>query len=178
MARLNIVNPSESTGRVKEIFDGPLKGMEINIFKGLANSPVGLEAYLGLAGAQKAGKLSGPELEAVALTIGEANNCEYCVAAHTVLGQKAGLTEDQTVTIRKGDPTGDARIDAISAFARSINDNRGFVSDEDIQSFRNAGFGDDAIVEVLVTVALNTFTNYFNHINKTEVDFPAVPALA
>jgi len=178
MARLNVVDPKSATGRVKEIFDGPLKGMEINLFKGMANSPVGLDTYLGFAGALKSAKLSGKEGEAIALAVGEDNNCDYCVAAHTTLGQKQGLSEDQTVAIRKNESTGDNRIDALVAFARAINENRGFVSDEDVQSFRDAGFDDGAIVEVLVYVTLNTYTNFFNHINQTEVDFPAVPALA
>ena len=178
MARLNTVDPATATGKVKEIFDGPLKGMEKNIFKGLANSPVGLEAYLGLGGALKGGTLTGAEREAVALSVGEANNCDYCVAAHTAIGQMEGLTEDQTVSLRKGDATGNDRLDAVRALATAINEKRGFVSEDDINDFKDAGFGDGEVVEVLVAVSLNIFTNYFNHLNQTESDFPAVPALA
>jgi len=37
-------------------------------------------------------------------------------------------------------------------------------------------YGDEALVEVVAHVALNIFTNYFNHIAGTEIDFPRVEA--
>ncbi len=178
MSRLTPVDPKNATGRVKEVFDGPLKGMEKNIFKGMANSPVGLDAYLGLAGATKGGTLSGKERETIALALGEANSCDYCVAAHTAIGQMEGLTEDQTVAARSGDSLGDAKLDALRDFAVAINEKNGFVTDEDVASFKDAGYTDAQIVEVVASYALNIYTNVFNHVNKTESDFPAVPALA
>ncbi|MSR64085.1 MAG: carboxymuconolactone decarboxylase family protein, partial [Planctomycetes bacterium] len=54
---------------------------------------------------------------------------------------------------------------------------RGLVSASDLAAVRAAGFGDDAIAEVVANVALNLFTNYFNHVAGTAVDFPAAPAL-
>ena len=35
MPRLNVIDPEKATGKAKEIFDGPLKGMQLNIFKGM-----------------------------------------------------------------------------------------------------------------------------------------------
>jgi alkylhydroperoxidase family enzyme len=51
---------------------------------------------------------------------------------------------------------------------------RGKVSNVDLQAVRSAGFKDEEIVEILSYVALNTFTNYFNETALTEIDFPAV----
>jgi len=90
MPRLQSINPNEATGRVKEIFEGPLKGMEKNIFTAMGNSPVGLDAYLGIAGATKQGNLNGKQRETIALTLGQTNGCDYCVAAHTAIGQMEG----------------------------------------------------------------------------------------
>ena len=178
MPRLTVVDPAQSTGQVKEIFDGPLKSMQLNIFKGMANSAAGLKAYLGLADAQSAGSLTNAQQEAVALAISEPNRCDYCLGAHTMLGTKAGLTEEQTIALRAGDPTGDSKLDAIAALARSIHEHRGFVPTEDLDAFRDAGFGDQQIVEVIVAYAHITYTNYFNHINETSLDVPAAPQLA
>ena len=177
MARLNTVDPAAATGRVREIFDGPLAGKHINIFKGMGNSPVGLDAYLGLAGALGQGSLSDAEREAIALAIGEANACDYCKAAHTALGKGAGLSEAQTLDARRGS-VDDARLGPLVRFALQIHEKRGFVDDADLEAFRAAGFSDGEVVEVLVTYVLNLYTNYFNHINDTPVDFPAAPALA
>ena len=178
MPRLNVVDPASATGTVKEIFDGPLKGMHINLFKGMANAPSGLKAYLGLAGALEESTLSGAEKEAAALALGEAHSCDYCVAAHTKLGAGAGLTEDHTVQIRKGDSTGNERIDAIGNLIRALHAKKGFVDDGDLDAFKGAGFTDAEVVDVMVLFTLNTYTNYFNHMNETEVDFPAPPVLA
>lgn len=176
MPRLNIVDPATATGRVKEIFDGPLEGKHFNIFKGMANSAAGIDAYLALAGALGNAALTDAEREVVALAIAEANECDYCAAAHTALGKMAGLTDPQTVEARKGH-LGDARLDALAKFALRLHEKKGFVSDEDLKTFKEAGYTDGHVVEVIATYALNLFTNYFNHVNQTDVDFPSAPAI-
>lgn len=177
MPRLPVINPANATGRVKEIFDGPLKGKHINIFKGMANSPVGLDAYLAIAGALSKSKLSKAEQEAIALALAEANDCDYCLAAHTVLGKQAGLSESQTLGARRGDIADDPKLNALVRFTVQLNEKNGFVSDKDLADFKAAGYDDAHIVEVLVVVTLNTYTNLFNHVNDTAIDFPAPPAL-
>ena len=52
----------------------------------------------------------------------------------------------------------------------------GWVSDEDMASVRAAGTSDAEIAEVVAHVAANIFSNYFNHVAGTEVDFPEVEA--
>jgi len=177
MARLTIVDPAHTTGRVKEIFDGPLKGKHLNIFKGLGNAQSGLDAYLSLNQALSKSAFSASEKEAIALIVGEKNNCDYCVAAHTAIAKGHGLSEEQTLKIRKGEPTGDDRIDAIVTLAARLVETKGFVEESDLVQFKNAGFDDAAIVDLIVAYTLNILTNTFNHVNDTEVDFPKVPAL-
>lgn len=177
MPRLNVVDPENATGRVKEIFDGPLQGKHINIFKGMANSPAALETYLGIAGALKNASLSEAEKEVIQLTVGEQNGCDYCTAAHTMMGKNAGLSEDQTIAARRGSIPDDPKLDAVARFAAAINEKKGFVSDDDLKAFKDAGYDDGAVAEVCAVYALAIFTNYFNHINETDVDFPTAPAV-
>lgn len=40
------------------------------------------------------------------------------------------------------------------------------------------GLTDAEIAEIIATTALSIFTNYFNHVAGTAVDFPAAPKLA
>ncbi len=176
MPRLNVVDPATETGRVKEIFDGPLKGKHLNIFKGFANSPAVLDAYLAMSGALNNSSLSGKDREAVALAVGQANDCNYCLAAHTALGKMAGMSEAETIAARRGD-SDDPRIAALTKFAQAIHEKRGWVSDDNLATFRAAGFSDGEVAEVVAVYALNLFSNYFNHLNETEIDFPAAPAL-
>jgi hypothetical protein len=42
---------------------------------------------------------------------------------------------------------------------------------------RDAGWDDAAIADIVAVTALNIYTNFFNHVNDTEVDFPEPPAL-
>jgi len=176
MGRLQSIDPSQATGRAKEIFDGPLKGKAFNIFKAMASAPAALDTYLGMSGALSAGVLSAKEREAIQLAVGEANNCGYCVAAHTAIGKGAGLTEAQTVEARRG-KVEDAKLGALTRFALAIHEKRGFVSDADLATFKAAGYADGHVAEVVANYALAVYTNYFNHVNQTDLDFPAAAAI-
>jgi len=177
MPRLSVIDPGNASGKAKELFDGPLAGKHFNIFKGLANSGAALNAYVQLSGALAGGELTAAERESIALALSEANGCEYCVAAHTAIGKGAGMSEDETVAARKGEPT-DPRAAAIVRFAMALRQKEGYVTAEDLQAARDAGLSDGAVAEIVANYALNVFTNYFNHVNETPSDFPGVPALA
>lgn len=174
MPRLAIIDPKTATGRIGEIFAGPLKGKELNIFKGMANSPAALGAYLAITGELNKGLLSAIERETIALATAQFNGCEYCTAAHTALGKKAGLSDEQTVAIRRGEPA-DPRIAALVRFTTAMLRTKGAVSDAILAAVRGAGFTDGQIAEIAANVAANVYTNYFNNTNKTVVDFPAPP---
>lgn len=176
MSRIPQVDPATATGRAKEIFDGPLKGKYFNIFKSMAASPSVLDAYLGMSGALAKTSLSPKEREVIQLAVGEANNCSYCVAAHTVIGMGAGLTADEAVSARRGTMR-DAKLDALAKFSLAFHEKKGFVSDSDISAFIAAGYSREQMGEVAAVYALAVFTNYFNHLNDTPLDFPAAPVL-
>jgi uncharacterized peroxidase-related enzyme len=144
----------------------------------MANSPAVLEAYLGFGNSLGQSSLSPKLREQIALTVGEVNQCGYCLAAHCALGKMAGLGDEEIADSRRGAST-DRKTEAILQFARQIVTERGWVSDDDVQSVRAAGVSDTEIAETVATVALNIFTNYFNHVAGTEIDFPEVePAAA
>ena len=176
MPRLHTVDPAHASGKVKEIFEGPLKGKHFNIFKALANSPAALQVYLGMAGALNEAGLSAKEREVIQLAIGEANGCGYCVAAHTAIGKMSGMTEGQTIEARRG-TLADAKLNAVAHFALALHEKRGYVSAADIAAFKAAGYSDGHVAEAVATYALAVFTNYFNHVNETVSDFPPAPAI-
>ena len=177
MPRLTTIEPAQATGKAREIFDGPLKGKSLNIFKGMANSPAGLQFYLGGSGALADASLSAAEQEVVQLVFAQANDCDYCQAAHTAMGKGAGLTEDQTVAARKQGDLGDPKLTALTRFASVLHEKRGFVSDDDLAQFKAAGYDDGAVVEVIAVAAMASYTNWFNHVNETAVDLPTPPAV-
>ena len=175
MSRLKSVDPGQASGKAKELLDEVQRklGMTPNIMRGLANAPQALEGYLSFSGALAQGVLPARMREQLALVIAETNGCDYCLAAHGAIGKIVGLSEQEVHDARQGDAV-DRKTEAALQFARKLVDDHGHVSDADVHRLRHAGFGDDAITEVIAHVALNTFTNYFNHVALTEVDFPAL----
>ena len=57
-------------------------------------------------------------------------------------------------------------------FTRAVVLQRGDISDEDFQALGKAGFTAAQMIEIVANIALNIFSNYFNSVAKTEVDFP------
>lgn len=161
---------------VKAIFEGPLKGKAFNAFKSMAQSPAALNTYLGMAGALEKTGLSAAEREVIQLVIGQANSCGYCLSAHTAIGKMVGLSEDQTIEARKGHMT-NPKHQALVRFALAIHEKRGHIADSDLSAFLAAGYSQGHAAEVVAVYALATFTNYFNHVNDTAIDFPAIKPL-
>jgi uncharacterized peroxidase-related enzyme len=148
-------------------------GVLPNMFTTFAHTPVALNAYMQLADVTGKGSLSAAQREQIALTVGQANNCGYCVAAHSVIGGMVGLKPTQMTNARfaKAD---DSRDVAILELAKNIISARGHLSATEVNAFKLRGLSDADILEVLVNVVLNIFTNYTNHIAATDIDFPLV----
>ncbi len=148
-------------------------GMVPNLFATLAQAPAALNGYLGLSETLGTGRLSAAQREIVALAAGQANRCQYCLSAHTLIGKGAGLSEDAIAAARAGKAS-DPLNAAIAGFARALVEQRGVVSTDAMSGYRSAGLDDGLILEVIANVALNTLTNYTNHVADTAVDFPVV----
>jgi uncharacterized peroxidase-related enzyme len=143
------------------------------MFRTAAQSPAVLEALVGMFGATSQTSLNARVREAIAMTVAEANGCDYCLSAHTALGKGAGLSQDDLDRARDAVST-DPRTMALLRFARQIVIDRAELSDATVASVREAGATDAEIVEVVALVALNIFTNYLNIVADTEIDFPVV----
>lgn len=179
MSRLQAVDPAAATGKAQALLDavGKKLGVVPNMMRTMAASPAVLEGYLGLSGALGAGRLPAKLREQIALAVAEANGCNYCLAAHSLLGKNAGLAESDVVAARRGDAS-DARAHAAIRFALAVVASRGGVEDAELERVRGAGFGDGELAEIVAHVALNVLTNYLNRVADTEIDFPKAPALS
>lgn len=175
MARLATVNPETATGKAAELLAGVKGklGMVPNMTKVMAGAPAVLESYVGISGALAGGVLSPKLREKIAVLSAQTNECGYCLSAHTLLGTKAGVTPDDITASRQGESS-DPRDAAALRFAKAVLEKRGGVSDADLSAVRAAGFNDAEIAEITGHVVLNVFTNYFNRVADTEVDFPKV----
>lgn len=148
-----------------------------NLFRITANSPQALEGYLGLNSALSKGALSVQTRERIALAVAETNGCSYCLAAHNYLGTNLAKLSAEEISVNRRGSSLDAKAAAAVEFAVAITQQRGKVSESEVNAIRSAGYSDAEIVEIIAHVALNTLTNYLNEVLGTEIDFPAVDKL-
>jgi uncharacterized peroxidase-related enzyme len=177
MQRINGIDPASATGKAKELLtavQGKV-GFVPNLYRLLALSPEGLDGVLAFTGALSKGTLDAKTRERIALAIANVNGCDYCNAAHTAIARSLKLGDDEIASNRSGRSI-DVKADAAVVFARKIAVTRADISEADIAAVRAAGFGDAAVVEIVLNVVANVLTNYINETFKTEIDFPTAPA--
>lgn len=148
-------------------------GATPNMFKAVAHSPAALQSMWGAFGALKGGVLDAKLGEQIAVAVADSNACAYCLAAHTALGMKAGLTAQDMAAAQAGE-SADPKTAAALRLALKLVQERGQIQDADVQAVRHAGFSDEELVEIVAHVALNLFTNYVNVAFAVPVDFPAI----
>ncbi|WP_219413689.1 carboxymuconolactone decarboxylase family protein [Pseudonocardia nigra] len=154
-------------------------GKLLNIHAEMAHSPVVLAAYTGMQDAIAThGSFDAATREAIALTVGAVDHCDYCQAAHTLGGKAAGLGEEQMVAIRGGRAAGDDKLDALLDVVREAAGRTGEVEDRTWKQAVDAGWSEAELTEAFAHLAVNLFTNYFNHYVRTDLDVPRAPAVS
>ncbi|CAH1904960.1 putative peroxidase-related enzyme [Candidatus Nitrotoga sp. HW29] len=179
MSRVQLINTNETTEDRKAILNqihGAF-GAVPNMFRAVANSPAALKSMWGSFGALGSGILGAKLGEKIAVAIANRNRCEYCLAAHTVLGQNAGVSAPEMAAAQAGQ-SDDAQTAAALRFALKLVANRAQITDTDVIELRAVGFNDEQIVEIMAHVALNIFTNYVNLAFNVPIDFPKINLLA
>lgn len=179
MSRIKVLNPDEATGKTKELFDTVKSKMGIvpNMMKILGNSPAALNSYLGFNAGLSYASIGNKLGELVALTVANENGCNYCNSAHTYVGGKMGINDQDIADARRG-VSSDSKINAALAFAKEILHTKGAVSNEALEKVRSAGYNDGEIIEILAQVSLSVFTNYFNILVDTDIDFPKLTPIS
>jgi uncharacterized peroxidase-related enzyme len=151
-------------------------GVVPNMFRLIANSPAALEGYLGLSGALNKGALPAATRERIALAVAEINGCDYCLSAHSYLARHLAKLDEAEIIANRNGGSSDPKADAAVRFAAKVVHARGHVSDDDVRAVKAAGYDDAQVIEIVLHVALNTWTNYINVVAGTEIDFPFVTA--
>jgi uncharacterized peroxidase-related enzyme len=151
-------------------------GSAPNMFRSIALSPQALEGYLALSGALSKGALPAATRERIALAVAEINGCSYCLSAHTYLGRNLARLDDAEIAANRSGASNDPKADAAVRFAARVAMDRGHVTDADFAAVKLAGYTDAQVIEIVQHVALNSWTNFFNEVFKTEIDFPVVEA--
>lgn len=177
MSRLTAINPEAATGAAAEVFAKIKKaaGKVPNAYATVGtHSPAALAAMLNVDAVLASGSLAKADIEVIKLAVSEVAGCDYCIAAHTLMGKFAGLSQDTMKQVRAGTASGDAKRDALVRFVRTLVTTRGTVAAGEVEAIRAAGYSEQQVIEISLAIASITFTNLVNRVNDTTLDFPAV----
>ncbi|GAA1448762.1 carboxymuconolactone decarboxylase family protein [Mycobacterium cookii] len=174
--------PVHTTDNAPEASRDALKQLEatygkvLNIHGEMAHSPAVLHSYVALQDViREHALLDARTREAIALAVGNQDECTYCQSAHTGGGKAAGLGDDEMIAIRRGEADFDPALDALLTLAREYTAKVGNTSDAAWQAALDTGWSVEQLTELSAHVTLNLLTNYFNHHVHTELDVPQAP---
>lgn len=161
--------PADSQGILKAAEQG--MGFVPNMFGVFAESPAILEAYTTLSKLQTAKTaFSETERQVLFLSISAANNCEYCMAAHTAIS-KGNQVEGKVIdALRDNTTIADLKLEALRTFALAVVEKRGWAGPDALAAFLAAGYTQRHVLEVVLAIAFKTISNYTNHLVATPLD--------
>lgn len=177
MSRIHTPAVETATGATADLFARIKKttGKVPNAYAAIGSlQPAALDVMLDVDAVLAAGSLSKKDIETIKLVFSTAVDCDYCVAAHNLVGKLVGLSPETLRQLRRGEPTGDAQRDALATFVRYLASTSGTIPGEQYDAIKAAGYTDQQLVEISLAISVIIFTNVFNRINDTNVDFPAV----
>jgi uncharacterized peroxidase-related enzyme len=175
MSRLSQLNADQATGATADLFAAIRRaaGRVPNAYASIGtHSPAALGASMSGDAILAKSSLDKRDVEAIKLAVSELAGCDYCAAAHTAVGKMVGLTQAETEQIRAGEATGNDKRDALVRFVRSVAGTRGTVDAGVLNAVKEAGYTDAQVVDTLFAMSVINFTNLFNRVNDTTLDFP------
>lgn len=138
----------------------------------LAGAPKTLEAYQALHKLFTESSFNNEELTVVWQSINVEHSCHYCVPGHTGIAKMMKVDDAITEALRNETPLENAKLEALRTMTLSITKNRGHVSQEELEDFYAAGYGERQVLEIILGLSQKVISNYTNHIANTPIDKP------
>ena len=151
-------------------------GFVPNIYATYAYSENALERYTTFANGKTT--FNNKEKEVINLVVSQVNGCEYCQAAHTAIGKMNGFTDEQVISLRKGEAPFNEKFDALVKTAKAITLKKGRIEDEVLEIFFDAGYTKENLVDLIVAIGEKTTTNLLHNVTGIEIDFPKAVELS
>ena len=179
MKTITVPNKEQLSAESQTILESVEKkmGKIPNLYATIGYSSSALKAMLETeASLSHDSSFSAKEREAINLIVSQVNNCDYCLAAHTMLAKMKGFSDENTIALRKAEYS-DAKLNSVLKLAKSISSNKGAADDSALQNFFEAGYDEKALVELNALIALRSFTNYVFANTQIPIDFPLAQAI-
>ncbi|EAS19895.1 MULTISPECIES: carboxymuconolactone decarboxylase family protein [Nonlabens] len=172
MTTLKVHNIESAPEESKALLENSQKayGMIPGLHGVLAASPQLLTAYQQLHELFVNSSFNEDELTVVWQTINVEHACHYCVPAHTGIAKMMKVDDGITDALRNETPLEDSKLEALRNMTLSVVRNRGNVSQEDLDAFYAAGYGERQVLDIILGMSQKVISNYTNHIAHTPVD--------
>ncbi|MCM4155728.1 carboxymuconolactone decarboxylase family protein [Gramella sp. AN32] len=172
MTKLKVHNIETAPEDSKALLENSQKayGMIPGLHGVLAGTPKILEAYQTLHELFVDSSFNNEELTVVWQTINVEHACHYCVPAHTGIAKMMKVDDAITEALRNETPLENAKLEALRAMTLTIVRNRGNVTQDDLDTFYTAGYGEQQVLEIILGLSQKVISNYTNHIANTPVD--------
>ncbi len=136
----------------------------------MAEAPGLLGGYQTLHQLFQESSFNAEELTVVWQTINVEHKCTYCVPAHTAMANLMKVDPALSEALRNGDPMPTAKLQALHDTTLAMVRKRGDLSEEDMDIFFKAGYGQRQLLEIVLGLAQKTMSNYVNHFAKTPME--------
>lgn len=176
MPRVPVHDPDSAPSASQDTLKGLAEtyGMTLNVFGEMAHAPALLNGFAALERQLvEHSSLSPRTRAALHLAVAAENECDYCQAAYTQEATSAGISQEETKAIRRGDLADE--LDPLLAVGRELVARRGWLTDGTWQQALDAGYDEQELLEVYAEALRTTMTNWFNHAVGTELDLPPAP---
>ena len=147
-------------------------GMIPNLHGVMAAAPTLLEGYQRLHQLAQETSFSKEELTVVWQTINVEHSCHYCVPAHTGIAHSMKIDSAVIEALRNETPLPNPKLEALRDFTLDVTRSRGEVDEKAVDTFLQAGFTRQNVLEIILILAQKVMSNYTNHLAETPVDKP------
>lgn len=150
-------------------------GMIPNLHGVMAEAPGVLDAYQQLHQLVLNCSLSNEEKTVVWQAINVEHECHYCVPAHSAIANMMDVDQSLTEALREGRVLEDKKLETLRQFTLNVVRKRGRVSEVEVSSLMDAGYGKRQLLEVILILSQKVMSNYINHIVETPLDDAFAP---
>lgn len=147
-----------------------------NLFRMMAYSPHAINGYFQYTSEIEKGTFDFRLAEIIMIASADANECNYCVSAHTALLQRLHYTLEETVQFRTGTHP-DPKLNSLARLSKEITKTKGHPAQETLDEFFAQGYDKAALFELIGVIVMNIFNNFTNEIAGSPIDWPLAPNL-
>ncbi|MAY74159.1 MAG: carboxymuconolactone decarboxylase [Phycisphaerae bacterium] len=172
----SVASAPEASRESIEWFVGNL-GFVPNLVGVMSESPALIRSYATLQQSLLThSSLSPADVNVVQFAMAYENECQYCVAGHT-LGGKAVFknTDAEIAALRTGSKLPTPKQDALRRFTLDVYESKGRVTSEQFEAFLAAGYSRQDALDVVAGIAAKVMTNFTNQVALTPLDEPLAP---